>query len=149
MIIRTHKRTIIRDRRGFTLLLVIALLAAFLSIALGIINILLGQVIIIGQAGESFGALYAADIGMERTLYRDRDPLQNICGTPVDAFGKSVNCSGKVDLPNGACYTVTVRIGPSALCLGPINRRCIDVVGKDVCGGSERYVERRFDIKYR
>jgi len=133
----THKHTIIHDRNGFTLLLVIVLLAAFLSIALGIVNILLGQVIIIGQAGESFKALYAADIGMERTLYRDR--VQDICG--------GVNCTETRQLPNGACYTVTVQIGPSVQCLGP-NTRCVDVEGRDVCGGAERYVQRRFDVRY-
>lgn len=139
MTMHTYTHTIIHDRRGFTLLLVIVLSAAFFSIAMGIVNILLGQIIIIGQAGESFRALYAADIAMERTLYRDR--TANICG--------GINCTETKQLPNGACYTATVQIGPSVSCPGPLNRRCIDVTGQDICGTSERYVQRRFDIKYR
>ncbi|MDP3769869.1 MAG: hypothetical protein Q8R40_02950, partial [bacterium] len=55
------------DKKGVTLLLTVVLLSVFLSFGLGIINILLGQIIISGQAGQSFDSLYAADRGLERT----------------------------------------------------------------------------------
>lgn len=142
MIIPAYKPHYIKNhRRGFTLLLMVVLLAVFLSIGMGITNILLGQVVIIGQAQESFRALYAADIAMERTLYRDRS--QDVCGTPS-------NCTTgvtPVPLPNGACYAVGVQVGPSAGCPGP-STRCVDVVGQDVCDGGLRFVRRSFNVKY-
>ena len=130
-------KQMISDRRGMTLLLMIVLLAAFFSISLGIINILLGQLFVIGQAGESFRALYAADIGMERALYRDR--VQNICG--------GTSCSESKIFSNGSCYTANVIVGSSAECLTP-NTRCVDVSGQSACVPAIRYVEREFDIKY-
>lgn len=140
MTMRTYIQHIIRDRKGFTLLLMIVLLAAFLSIGMGIINILLGQVIIVGQAQESFKALYAVDIAMERTLYRDR--TQNICG--ITDCGTAATF---VALPNGACYLVNVQLGPSASCTGP-STRCIVATGQDICGGTQRFVRRSFNVIY-
>ncbi|MDP3778882.1 MAG: hypothetical protein Q8R30_02400, partial [bacterium] len=55
------------EKKGVTLLFTVVLLSVFLSFGLGIINILLGQIIISGQAGQSFDSLYAADRGLERT----------------------------------------------------------------------------------
>lgn len=146
MTIRAYIQHAVGNRKGFTLLLMVALLTAFLSIGMGIVNILLGQVIIIGQAQESFKALYAADIAMERTLYRDRDPMQNVCGTINPLTGQS-KCNEIISLPNGACYKVSVQLGPSVSCSGP-STRCIVVTGQDICGGSERFVRRSFDVKY-
>lgn len=139
MTIRAYIPHTVSNRKGFTLLLMVALLTAFLSIGMGVVNILLGQVIIIGQAQESFKALYATDIAMERTLYRDR--VQNACTI-------FPHCSaGIIPLPNGACYSVNVQVGPSASCPGP-STRCIVVTGQNVCGGIQRFVRRSFDVKY-
>ena len=134
---RTYLKHVRHNRRGMTLLIMIVLLAAFLSIAMGMINILLGQLFVIGQAGESFRALYAADIGMERALYRDR--VQNICS--------GTSCDESKIFSNGSCYTAHVIVGPSEGCLAP-NTRCLDVSGQSVCVPARRYVERAFDIKY-
>lgn len=65
-------------KKGITLLLVIVILSAILSISLGIFSITLGEIKISGEIGNSFHAFYAADQGIERMLYRDRvllDPL--------------------------------------------------------------------------
>ena len=139
MTIHTYIQYTIRNRKGFTLVLMIVLLTVFLSIGMGIVNILLGQVIIIGQAQESFKALYAADIAMERTLYRDR--VQNACTT-------SPNCTTEIiPLLNGACYWVTVNVGPSASCTGP-STRCMVIIGQDICSGAQRFVRRSFNVRY-
>lgn len=141
MIIRAYIHAHIGDRKGFTLLLMIVLLAAFLSFAMGIFNILLGQIIVVGQAGESFGALYAADTGIERTLYRDR--VQNICGTTDCGSGGAFT-----NLPNGACYRVDMNPPDlSIACLAP-DTRCIKVTGQNICGGAQRFVQRKFGISY-
>lgn len=123
------------QKAGIAFLLMVVLLAAFLSIAMGIINILLGQIFIVGQAGESFEAFYASDIGMERTLYRDR--VQGLCMS---------GCVESRTLPDNSCYISTLITGPSAACPAP-NTRCIIVKGKNKCNG-QRFVERDFDIKY-
>lgn len=128
----------IKDREGITLLIAIILLAAFLSISLGILNILLGQLVIgIGES-NSFHAFYAADIGMERTLYRDRE--LNLCGT--------TDCSTRgafVNAPYSGCYEVLVNRSASCTAVG---RRCITVKGQYKCDGRERYVRRTFILAY-
>ena len=141
MIATIFEKYRVGQRKGVTLLIMIVLLAAFLSISLGIINILLGQIFIIGQAGESFRALYATDIGMERTLYRDR--IQNTCNSVVDPNP----CNESKTFPGGSCYKVKVVVGPSVDCAGPATR-CVDVTGQSTCAPATRYVEREFDIRY-
>ncbi len=125
------------QRRGITLLLMVVLLAAFLSISIGIVNVLLGQVILVGQSGDSFVALYAADMGIERALYRDR--VQHLCVNPGA-------CNESRALPGNACFDTVVTI-PATGCGGG-STRCITVAAKNMCGGVERYVERKFDIRY-
>lgn len=120
-----------------TLLLMVVLLAAFLSISIGIVNILIGQVILVGQSGDSFVALYAADMGIERALYRDR--VQHLCVNPGA-------CNESRALPGNACFDTVVAI-PATGCSGG-STRCITVAAKNICGGAERYVERKFDIRY-
>ena len=120
-----------------TLLLMIVLLAAFFSIGVGIANVLVGQVILVGQAGDSFVAFYAADRGIERALYRDR--VQNLCGSPGA-------CNESQALPGNACYDTVILI-PANGCNGG-NNRCITVSAKNLCAGSDRYVQRKFDLRY-
>ena len=128
-----------QNRKGVTLLLMVVLLAAFLSIAVGIINILLGELFAVEQTGRSSQAFYAAEIGMERALYRDR--VQDGC-----SIAGSCNESG-IALPNGACYTVRLVTGPSAGCTAP-STRCVDVSGVSLCAPATRYVQRQFDLRY-
>ena len=128
-----------RNRKGVTLLLMVVLLAAFFSIAIGIINILLGQLFLVEQTGRSSQAFYAAEIGMERALYRDR--VQNGCSV-------ASSCNElDIALPSGACYTVTLVPGPSAGCTAP-STRCVDVSGVSLCAPATRYVQRQFDLRY-
>lgn len=136
MIMRLLIEKFKKQRRGMTLLLMMVLLSAFLSIGVGIINILLGQVVLVGQSGESFVALYAADSGFERMLYRDRN--QNVCAG---------GCQTQRIFLNGSCYDAVVRTGPSASCPAP-NTRCIVSKGQSLCGGNTRYVLRQFEIGY-
>lgn len=136
MKIRVHIQRMIDGKEGIAFLLMVVLLAAFLSIAMGIINILLGQIFIVGQAGESFEAFYASDVGMERTLYRDR--VQGLCTSGC--------VESKTLFSGNSCYTSTLITGPSAACPAP-NTRCIVIKGQDRCTG-QRYVKRDFDIRY-
>ena len=114
----------------------VVLLAAFLSIAMGIVNILLGQLFIIGQAGESFTAFYANDIGQERTLYRDKKQHIYTSGS----YAESKN------FLNGSCYDMTLSLAPTPPC-DPPDRICIIVKSKSNCS-SNRYVAREFTLTY-
>lgn len=143
MILRHYLKQITHNQKGVALLFMVVLLATFLSISMGIVNILLGQLFIIGQASESFVAFYASDIGMERTLYRDR--VQNACANADNS--PTYACNESKVLSNGGCYQTQVDI-PSTGCAAP-DVRCMTIKGEDKCGsGLTRYVERQFEIKY-
>ena len=131
---------ITKDRNGITLLIAVILLAAFLSIGLGILNILLGQITIGIQESASFHAFYASDIGMERTLYRDR--TLNVCAPPADCgtSGAFVNVVG-----DSGCYKIEVDTSPS--CPG-VSKRCITVTGRYKCDLGLREVDRTFILTY-
>ncbi|MBI2055630.1 MAG: hypothetical protein HYT42_01930 [Candidatus Sungbacteria bacterium] len=86
---------------GFTLLLVILVMSAILSISIGIFDLTYGESRISGEVGDSFLALYAADQGVEKTLYDDR-----VSDTICPGSG---SCSyGPVSIPfaNGSCALV-------------------------------------------
>lgn len=92
----------VRQRKGVTLLLVILILAAILSISIGIFDVTFGEIRISGEVGDSFLALYAADQGIEKTLYDDR-VANTLCS------GNGSCAYGPVKLPafpNGSCATV-------------------------------------------
>ncbi len=90
--------------KGITLLLVVVILSALLSISIGIFNVVFGQLQISGEAADSFIALYATDQGIERALYRDR--VQGaLC-----ADGGGVDCytEGPTSIQSGGCYELRV-----------------------------------------
>ena len=57
------------NSRGVTLLLVVVVLSAVLTISVGIANIIFGQLKISGDSGDSFRAFLAADRAIEKKLY--------------------------------------------------------------------------------
>lgn len=60
------------NKEGIIILLVMVILSALFSISIGIFNVVLGELRISGEIADSFVAFYAADQGIERTLYLDR-----------------------------------------------------------------------------
>ncbi len=91
------------ERNGITLLLVVFLLSAILSISVGIFKLVLGELRISGETADSFRALYAADQGIERTLYRDRQQRAPCVLIPPVCF-EEVNAP----VQSGASYTARV-----------------------------------------
>jgi hypothetical protein len=65
-------KTLEDRRRGVTIVVVIVVLAAILSIGVSVSNIVIGELRLARQIEYSFRALFAADQGLERALYRDR-----------------------------------------------------------------------------
>lgn len=120
--------------RGVALLLVIVILSAILSVSIGIFNVVLGELLISGEISDSFIAFYAADTGIERMLYRDRN--QNavpggVAKTDIDLFYPEYH----------ACYSI--RLEKSG---GENN---IFSFGQYRCGpNDQRIVKRGFLVTY-
>ena len=116
--------------------MVIILLSAIMSIGLGIFNVVLGELKISGEISDSFIAFYAADQGIERVLYLDRN-LRSICQTP----GPDCFTSADVPVLSGGCYTARVSK----------NQNAVDIVvaGQYRCGPNPaRVVKRGFEVTY-
>lgn len=92
-----------KSEKGITLLLVVVLLSAILSISVGIFNLVFGELRISGETVDSFRALYAADQGIERTLYRDRQKREISC-----ALAEGCIVEDKARAQSGGLYTVRV-----------------------------------------
>ena len=128
---RISLRDTLNAREGITLLLVMVMLSAILAISAGIFNIIVGQILISGEIGDSVTAFYAADQGIDKTLYRDR-MLDNCASPPCTV--------GPVSLSPRACYYVTYT-GPGSV--------SIRAVGHYYCGlESPRAVRRGFEVNY-
>lgn len=125
----------ISSREGITLLLVIILLSAIMSIGLGIFNIVVGELKISGEISDSFIAFYAADQGIERILYLDRI-ARSMCAAP----GPSCFTEAR-DVESGGCYTTRVSKVASTT--------DIVVAGQYRCGpNASRVVKRGFELTY-
>ena len=127
--------------RGITMLLVVAILSALMSISLGIFNIIYDQVRISGEIADSFLAFYSADQGIEKNLYLDR--ITNISSPYGMCSGEGDPCyteSGASALAGG-CYDIAVKKLASATEL--------KVLGQYPCtAGSLRIIKRGFNLTY-
>jgi len=92
-------------QKGVSVYLAIIIMFILLGIGLALSTILVGQIIIMREMGHSVVALYAADTGIERTLYAIRKeegytPVegQQLCGTRFDINTCCLDIDG-----NGSC----------------------------------------------
>ncbi len=141
------------SREGITLLLVVVIVSALLSISVGIFNVAYGQLRISGELADSFFASYAADQGMERMLYRDRRAADDVCdkGNVVN-FGDPCMPEETITISSGggasACYTVKVSqkdVEPPDGVLDTV----IQASGQYRCGvNPDRVVRRGFQVVY-
>ncbi len=97
-------RRIRNQKEGVILLFVVIILTAIFSISIGVFGVIIGQVSISETFESSNIALYAADQGNERTLYRDRQENDFPCAAP--------SCTteiAQVTTASGGCMsTITV-----------------------------------------
>ncbi len=121
--------------QGITLLLVVVLLSALLTISVGIFNVVFGQILISGEVSDSFRALYAADEGLEKLLYRDR-VLRELCAAPC-----TMSSSGRIDAKSGGCYEFIVTKTAAPL-------TTMKVTGEYRCAAPSRVVRRSFEVEY-
>lgn len=121
---------------GISLLLVVVLLSALLSISIGIFNLVFGQIRISGELGDSFIAFYAGDQAIERTLYRDR-VREELC--PLG--GIACHNEGPTDIASGGCFAIVVSKANGVT----------EIIssGQYRCGtGASRIVKRGFQVSY-
>ncbi len=126
------------DASGVTLLFVTLVVAAVLSIAIGIFNAVFSEFRLAGEISQSFAALYAADEGIERLLYCERTP-----GSGCDPCPGPGSCTyGPVttSLTNGACYTVSLNRTGSQV--------TIVSTGEFRCGSPTLAVKRALRVTY-
>jgi len=83
------------NQKGQALLIVLLVMAAFLSIALGVSTLSLGETKLSRDISKSLIAYYAADSGVECQMYSDRWPADG------------VNCAS-VCLSAGICFVTQI-----------------------------------------
>lgn len=137
------------SENGITLLLVILVLSALMTVSLGIFNVSFIELRISGDFSNSLRALDVSDQLVELALYKDR-VQQSICTTPgencyVGCITGSADCSSPTEtfaaLPNGACGRVTIsRLG---------GQTTLESLGQFDCNsGSLRVARRSFLVIY-
>lgn len=93
----THYTSHVNHQRGATaILLAVLILSMLLIIGLGVSTLIISQIKMSAQTGQSVQAFYAAEAGAERCLYEVRKKGANTCP------------SGTLD--NNANYNVAVSI---------------------------------------
>lgn len=65
-----------KSERGVSLIITFFILTIILAVVLSVSTILYSQIKIIGNIGDSVASFYAADSGIEKTLYYDRKIMQ-------------------------------------------------------------------------
>lgn len=136
------------NKKGITLLLVIVILSALVSISAGIFNVILGELMISGEIGESYVALYAADRAIDKFLYLDRSTGGGSLGGLRDGDLEDTTATPS----SNGCYTVKIIKGPlniGSQCNTTDALVCIKSVGLSRCGtASSRLVKRGFMVLY-
>jgi hypothetical protein len=107
----TKSSSPLKNQRGISLYLSLVVMGIFLSLALGLNSILLGQIEIIQGVGNSVSAFYAADTGIERELYENNATTVSYSGTLGDSS-----------------YSVQVIFSPDPICPLPLSY-CVKSVG--------------------
>ena len=78
---------------GFVALFSVLIASIVLTMALGIANVSLKQMVLAGSVSDATRSFYAADSGIECALFHDLREAQN---SPFVLGGGAVNCAGNV-----------------------------------------------------
>lgn len=94
--------------QGASLLLAILILTAILSIAFGVVGLMMGEIKISREVPRSLRAYYVAEVGIERKLYEIR---QSADFNDIGAAPDWCNGPGRVPLDSDTFYAVDVTAG--------------------------------------
>lgn len=147
-----------QNENGMILVMVVLITSAILAVGLGIFSSVFNQLRTASETRYSFNALYAADRGIERTLYLDRVAGPLCPGVVIDGV-PDVDCyklgtpddpvyPGGFPVGNNAC--VTVRVGKDIKCdnAAEAGFTRIRSTGLYQCGSGELGVKRAFCLSY-
>ncbi len=108
---------IYNSQKGVSLIIIFLIMTVIIAIVLSISTILSSEIKIIGDIGSSVSSFYAADIGIEKTLYFDRKQViagakRGFCNTCNACNDPSVDpatwCNN--------CFTTDLDPGPTNGC---------------------------------
>lgn len=140
-----------KNKQGMILVMVVLITSAILAVGLGIFSSVFNQLRSASETKYSFNALYAADQGMERTLYLDRKAAGGpLCsGAVIDAI-PDVDCYILTDFPVGNSACVTARVSKDIKCdeTAEAGWTRIRSTGKYQCSSGELAVKRAFCLNY-
>lgn len=117
----------VNKNSGIALYLTLFVLSAVTAIAFGLFTLLIGEFEIAQEVGQFVPAIYAADSGVERALYKIRktspDFNPGTCG--VDGMGDPLCTISVTTLNNGAEYSVIVLDRNIGWCSDSVLNMCI------------------------
>jgi Tfp pilus assembly protein PilX len=144
--------------KGFTLFIAIIITGTLLLIATGVVSLAVRQSFISASGRESQNAFYAADTGIECTLYWD---IQNPSGRSAFATstGSQITCNNQTMTVGGTSQsTFTFNLTPDPYCVtvtvaksyvGNALRTIVESKGYNTCNISNpRRVERAVRAVY-
>jgi len=112
---------------GIALYLSIVALTAIFAISFGLVSLLLGQLNIARDVGRFIPAIYAADSGIERTLYKIRKNgdfvLCETTGPPADCEIQNTT------MQNQASYNVIILDSSFEWCDAAVANKCARSIG--------------------
>lgn len=96
-------------QKGISIFIAISLISIILIIVLGLVLILISEVKIIREVGESVVAFFAADTGIEETHYQDKKqgPGGEVSGLCASCIDNPDWCSG-IDCNSQACTNCNI-----------------------------------------
>lgn len=101
-------KRILVSKKGASLVLALLILSAILAIAFGVSSLILGEIKISKNIPKSLKAYYAAETGIERSLYDARKGAgAGDIGTPPSCSDGGAVCLDDAD----ACYSVDFTAG--------------------------------------
>lgn len=101
-------KRIILKKKGASLVLTLLILSAVLAIAFGVSSLILGEVKISKNVPRSLKAYYAAETGIEKSLYDARKGAgASDVGTPPSCSDGGAVCLDDAD----ACYSIDFTAG--------------------------------------
>jgi hypothetical protein len=122
------------SQKGVSLYFSIIILSILLAIVLGLGAILVGQTRMIKGMGDSVGAFYGADTGIERILYEDKLCRQADCDSLP--WPCAVGCGGR----SGGSVSDSVSVGQATYQV-TFNDGATDITSKGMYGGTWRAIQ--------